>query len=250
MNARHAQAFAQVTTALPGPKSRAHHRARGAVPGAGHPADLAARRPRLDGGEGAVARRRRRQSLPRLRRRHRRGVARPRPSGARRGAARAGASSSPRAATPREARASLLERIAAQTARIGSGKLTRTSSTRAAPRRSRARCAWRARTPRSTKSIAFWGGFHGKTTGVLALMGSDFKHGLGPLPPGHLSCRPWGDLEHARAHHQAVDDGRARRHHRRADPGHRRQRPAAARLPRRRARRSPTSTARSSSPTR
>lgn len=35
--------------------------------------------------------------------------------------------------------------------------------------------------------IGFWGGFHGKTMGVLGLMGSDFKHGLGPMVPGtHL----------------------------------------------------------------
>src|SRR5262249_29462616 len=32
--------------------------------------------------------------------------------------------------------------------------------------------------------IGFWGGFHGKTGGVLGLLGSEFKHGLGPLPPG------------------------------------------------------------------
>jgi 4-aminobutyrate aminotransferase-like enzyme len=35
--------------------------------------------------------------------------------------------------------------------------------------------------------LAFWGGFHGKTGGVLGLLGSDFKHGLGPGMPGqHL----------------------------------------------------------------
>ena len=40
--------------------------------------------------------------------------------------------------------------------------------------------------------VAFWGGFHGKTQGVLGLMGSEFKHGLGPLPPGsHLA--PYAD---------------------------------------------------------
>jgi 4-aminobutyrate aminotransferase-like enzyme len=40
--------------------------------------------------------------------------------------------------------------------------------------------------------VAFWGGFHGKTGGVLGLMGSDFKHGLGPLPSGqHLA--PYAD---------------------------------------------------------
>jgi len=32
--------------------------------------------------------------------------------------------------------------------------------------------------------IGFWGGFHGKTGGVLPLLGSSFKHGLGPLMPG------------------------------------------------------------------
>jgi len=32
--------------------------------------------------------------------------------------------------------------------------------------------------------LSFWGGFHGKTAGSLAQMGSEFKHGLGPLVPG------------------------------------------------------------------
>lgn len=32
--------------------------------------------------------------------------------------------------------------------------------------------------------LSFWGGFHGKTAGSLAQMGSNFKHGLGPLSPG------------------------------------------------------------------
>ncbi|HUL03687.1 MAG TPA: aspartate aminotransferase family protein [Gemmatimonadales bacterium] len=32
--------------------------------------------------------------------------------------------------------------------------------------------------------IGFWGGFHGKTGGVLPVLGSNFKHGLGPLMPG------------------------------------------------------------------
>jgi 4-aminobutyrate aminotransferase-like enzyme len=40
--------------------------------------------------------------------------------------------------------------------------------------------------------LSFWGGFHGKTSGALAQMGSEFKHGLGPLPPGaHLT--PYAD---------------------------------------------------------
>jgi 4-aminobutyrate aminotransferase/(S)-3-amino-2-methylpropionate transaminase len=32
--------------------------------------------------------------------------------------------------------------------------------------------------------VSFWGGFHGKTMGSLSLMGSTFKHGMGPLVPG------------------------------------------------------------------
>jgi 4-aminobutyrate aminotransferase/(S)-3-amino-2-methylpropionate transaminase len=35
--------------------------------------------------------------------------------------------------------------------------------------------------------VSYWGGFHGKTMGVLSLMGSTFKDGLGPMVPGaHL----------------------------------------------------------------
>lgn len=40
--------------------------------------------------------------------------------------------------------------------------------------------------------LSFWGGFHGKTGGVLNLMGSDFKHGLGPMMPGTFSA-PYPD---------------------------------------------------------
>ncbi len=40
--------------------------------------------------------------------------------------------------------------------------------------------------------LGFWGGFHGKTGGVLGLLGSDFKHHLGPFAPGqHLA--PYAD---------------------------------------------------------
>src|SRR5437870_10282401 len=40
--------------------------------------------------------------------------------------------------------------------------------------------------------LGFWGGFHGKTGGVLGLLGSDFKHHLGPFVPGqHVS--PYAD---------------------------------------------------------
>ena len=32
--------------------------------------------------------------------------------------------------------------------------------------------------------IGFWGGFHGKSLGVIGLLSGDFKHSLGPLPAG------------------------------------------------------------------
>ena len=35
--------------------------------------------------------------------------------------------------------------------------------------------------------LSFWGGFHGKTGGVLPMVGDPFKRGWGPLAPGtHL----------------------------------------------------------------
>jgi 4-aminobutyrate aminotransferase-like enzyme len=40
--------------------------------------------------------------------------------------------------------------------------------------------------------LSFWGGFHGKTAGTLAQMGSEFKHGLGPLAPGAF-LTPYAD---------------------------------------------------------
>src|SRR6185436_9363798 len=83
-----------------------------------------------------------------------------------------------------EARVELLERIATQTGKIGSGKLKRTQlySGGSEAVESALRLA-RAHT-KKWEVISFWGGFHGKTAGVLGLMGSDFKHGLGPMPPG------------------------------------------------------------------
>jgi len=43
--------------------------------------------------------------------------------------------------------------------------------------------------------LAFWGGFHGKTGGVLGLLGDPFKHGLGPLMPGTY-LTPYADCYH------------------------------------------------------
>jgi 4-aminobutyrate aminotransferase-like enzyme len=45
---------------------------------------------------------------------------------------------------------------------------------------------------RKWEVVSFWGGFHGKTQGVLGLMGSEFKHGLGPQAPG-LHLVPYAD---------------------------------------------------------
>jgi 4-aminobutyrate aminotransferase-like enzyme len=45
---------------------------------------------------------------------------------------------------------------------------------------------------KKSEVMGFWGGFHGKTGGVLGLLGSEFKHHLGPFVPGqHLS--PYAD---------------------------------------------------------
>jgi 4-aminobutyrate aminotransferase-like enzyme len=40
--------------------------------------------------------------------------------------------------------------------------------------------------------VGFWGGFHGKTAGAMALMGSDARHGFGPFPPGATQI-PYAD---------------------------------------------------------
>lgn len=45
---------------------------------------------------------------------------------------------------------------------------------------------------RKFEVLGFWGGFHGKTGGVLPLIGDEFKQGWGPLHPGiHLT--PYAD---------------------------------------------------------
>ncbi len=40
---------------------------------------------------------------------------------------------------------------------------------------------------RKFEVVSFWGGFHGKTGGVLGLLADDFKFNLGPLAPGVYS---------------------------------------------------------------
>jgi 4-aminobutyrate aminotransferase-like enzyme len=45
---------------------------------------------------------------------------------------------------------------------------------------------------RKSEVLGFWGGFHGKTAGVLPLLGSEFKHHLGPFAPGRY-LSPYAD---------------------------------------------------------
>jgi 4-aminobutyrate aminotransferase-like enzyme len=45
---------------------------------------------------------------------------------------------------------------------------------------------------RNYEVVGFWGGFHGKTTGVMGLMGDEGKHGWGPLPGGRF-LTPYAD---------------------------------------------------------
>ena len=52
---------------------------------------------------------------------------------------------------------------------------------------------------KKTEFIGFWGGFHGKTIGVLGLLGGDFKHQLGPLPPGMYKT-PYANCRHCPFH--------------------------------------------------
>ena len=48
---------------------------------------------------------------------------------------------------------------------------------------------------KKTGFLGFWGGFHGKTLGVLGLLGDDFKNDLGPLPFGTYST-PYANCRH------------------------------------------------------
>jgi 4-aminobutyrate aminotransferase-like enzyme len=45
---------------------------------------------------------------------------------------------------------------------------------------------------RKYEVLGFWGGFHGKTTGVVGLIGDESKHGWGPLP-GSRYLTPYAD---------------------------------------------------------
>ena len=87
-------------------------------------------------------------------------------------------------------RTSLLRRLAAVTPKGFGLKKTQLYSSGAEAVESALRLA-RAHTGKF-EVVSFWGGFHGKTQGVLGLMGSTFKHGLGPQQPG-LHQVPYAD---------------------------------------------------------
>jgi 4-aminobutyrate aminotransferase-like enzyme len=83
-----------------------------------------------------------------------------------------------------EARVELTERLAAHAPAPGVDRIQLYSSGAEA-----VESALRLAKSHTGKSefVSFWGGFHGKTLGALSLMGSSFKRGLGPMPPGtHL----------------------------------------------------------------
>jgi 4-aminobutyrate aminotransferase-like enzyme len=82
-----------------------------------------------------------------------------------------------------EHRAALVEMLA----RVTPGDLSRTQfySSGAEAVEAALRLA-KAHTGR-TEVVGFWGGFHGKTGGVLPLLSGSFKHSLGPLMPGMYS---------------------------------------------------------------
>lgn len=67
---------------------------------------------------------------------------------------------------------------------------------------------------KKSEMASFWGAFHGKTMGVLSLMGSTFKDGLGPMVPGAHQI-PYADcyrcpfaLEHPSCGLACVEVGR------------------------------------------
>ena len=83
-----------------------------------------------------------------------------------------------------EARVDLVERLAAHAPQGGLHRVQLYSSGAEA-----VESALRLAKSHTKKNefVSFWGAFHGKTMGVLSLMGSTFKDGLGPMVPGaHL----------------------------------------------------------------
>lgn len=59
---------------------------------------------------------------------------------------------------------------------------------------------------KKTEVIGFWGGFHGKTLGVIGLIGEGFKHQLGPLPVGTYNT-PYANCRRCPLNHTFPDCG-------------------------------------------
>ena len=240
---------------IPGPKSHVSLRSRKRV----HRSGTAAHRAALAAGDGRGPRlhahRRRRQRVPRLLRRRRRRQPRPLPSALRR---------RPRNQLERlavgsfttEPRLALLKLLA----ELAPGALQRTQLYSGGAEAVEAAIRLAKSYTKKHEVVGFWGGFHGKTGGVMGLIGDEWKQKWGPLAPGtHLV--PYADcyrcpfklthpecgmfcLDFIRQSAQDHDRRDDRRDHRRADAGHRRQRHSAARVPARRRRRSRARTTR------
>ena len=82
-----------------------------------------------------------------------------------------------------EHRAALVEMLA----RITPGDLRRTQFYSSGAEAVEAAVRLAKASTKRTEIVGFWGGFHGKTGGVLPLLSGTFKHGLGPLMPGMYS---------------------------------------------------------------
>lgn len=86
------------------------------------------------------------------------------------------------------ARFSLLERLA----ELAPGKLRRTQLYSGGAEAVEAAIRLAKSYTKKFEIVGFWGGFHGKTGGVIGLIGDRWKQGWGPLPPGtHLA--PYAD---------------------------------------------------------
>lgn len=82
-----------------------------------------------------------------------------------------------------EPRARLVEKIASRTP----GNLKRTQFYSGGAEAVEAALRLAKAYTKKYEVVGFWGGFHGKTSGVLGLVGDGFKQGWGPLPGGtHL----------------------------------------------------------------
>lgn len=80
-------------------------------------------------------------------------------------------------------------------ASIAAGNLTRTQYYSSGAEAVEAALRLAKSYTKKTEFIGFWNGFHGKTLGVLGLLGDTFKNELGPLPAGRYLA-PYADCRH------------------------------------------------------